>query len=304
MVKIGDEKTAYYCNDIGFTEMPNFFKEKEIATENQISETPVNEKSVQDRNYVNTPFIDGINVYTTLINELLSGQGLQHGKEYVQQYFDEHSMTTEELAEFIKSEYGTGGHNGEGKIKRISYNENGITFDFSSGESYLHSWHNAAIALKFRLLDGTYLSETKVEKEKTFEELQVSLFDEGIIVENEKSPQISIINLHKVGDFYEVYGDEAIAVSNTLSLNLTVKNGLEMVGFPDSKKSEYSVKLRDAGYTVLIEEVYELNPSNREDMDKRKYLHDEVLRGTGFQNGKQTVQEYYFNNQPDIKTDH
>ena len=84
-------------------------------------------------------------------------------------------------------------------------------------------------------------------------------------------------------------------------MHLTVKNGLEMVGFPDSKKSEYSNKLRDAGYTVLIEEVFELNPSKREDMDKRKYLHDEVLRGTGFQHGKQTIQEYYFNNQPDIK---
>ena len=37
-----------------------------------------------------------------------------------------------------------------------------------------------------------------------------------------------------------------------------------MVGFPEHIKNEYSAKLKEAGYTVLIEQVFELNPSSQE----------------------------------------
>ena len=42
------------------------------------------------------------------------------------------------------------------------------------------------------------------------------------------------------------------------------KNGQPMVGFPAEDKDEYSAKLRVAGYTVLIEQAFELNPPKRE----------------------------------------
>ena len=46
--KIGDEKTAYYCDDIGFTEMPDFFMEKEIITEKPTPEVTVDEISTPE----------------------------------------------------------------------------------------------------------------------------------------------------------------------------------------------------------------------------------------------------------------
>ena len=42
------------------------------------------------------------------------------------------------------------------------------------------------------------------------------------------------------------------------------KHGQPMVGFPDHVKDEYSKKLSDAGYSVLIEQAFELNPPKRE----------------------------------------
>lgn len=38
-----------------------------------------------------------------------------------------------------------------------------------------------------------------------------------------------------------------------------------MVGFPDTVKSEYADKLRYAGYTVLIEESFEINPPKQQE---------------------------------------
>lgn len=37
-----------------------------------------------------------------------------------------------------------------------------------------------------------------------------------------------------------------------------------MVGFPDHVKDDTSARLREAGYTVLIEQAFELNPPKRE----------------------------------------
>ena len=127
------------------------------------------------------------------------------------------------------------------------------------------------------------------------------LLDKSLYERVSDIPQISTINLRKVGNFFEIYGDEAIAASKALDLHLTIKNGHEMVGFSDKAKSDYSDKLRDAGYTVLIEEAYEILPPDKNDTESRKYLHDEVLRGSGFANGKQTIQEFYLSNQPTNK---
>ena len=61
------------------------------------------------------------------------------------------------------------------------------------------------------------------------------------------------VSLCKVGDFYEMYGKNAEIGAEVLGLRMLSKNGSPMVGFPDHVKDEYSAKLREAGYTVLIE---------------------------------------------------
>lgn len=72
------------------------------------------------------------------------------------------------------------------------------------------------------------------------------------------------VSLRKVGDFYEMYGKDAEIGAEVLGLRILSKNVSPMVGFPDHIKDEYSAKLREAGYTVLIEQVFELNQSDRE----------------------------------------
>jgi len=72
------------------------------------------------------------------------------------------------------------------------------------------------------------------------------------------------VSLRKVGDFFEMYGKDAEIGAEVLGLHMLSKNGSPMVGFPEHIKNEYSAKLKEAGYTVLIEQVFELNPSNRE----------------------------------------
>ncbi len=64
------------------------------------------------------------------------------------------------------------------------------------------------------------------------------------------------IHFKKVGDFYEVYGVEAVIVSKELELHLTAKtiDGLktDMCGLPYSTLDKYKSNLESKGYTVNI----------------------------------------------------
>lgn len=80
--------------------------------------------------------------------------------------------------------------------------------------------------------------------------------------EQQQKQDRGYVSMSKVGDFWEFYGKNARIAADILGLRLSQKNGNDMCGFPDFKKDENSQKLRDAGYTVLIEEVFELNARN------------------------------------------
>lgn len=82
----------------------------------------------------------------------------------------------------------------------------------------------------------------------------------GITEPEDKEP----VSLRKVGDFYEMYGKNAEIGVEVLGLHMLSKNGSPMVGFPDHVKDEYSEKLSKAGYSILVEQAFELNPPKRE----------------------------------------
>lgn len=111
------------------------------------------------------PVVDGVQVYEALAAEIDRGTGFIHGKLRVQDFYEEQHPTVQQLAGFLKKEYGTGGHSGEGKISLVDYNSQGITFSFENGEKFRHSWYNVATMTEARLKDDTYLSaEQKAER--------------------------------------------------------------------------------------------------------------------------------------------
>ena len=133
-----------------------------------------------------------------------------------------------------------------------------------------------------------------------------ALADLGLIEDFRQSPQVTealpdagIIIMRKVGAFYEMYGTNAHTAADILGLHILQRDGEDMVGFPEHIKDKYADTLKTAGYSVLIEEAYSLGNST-EVMNSSDDLKAELLRGTGFANGKQRVHQYYVDNQPSI----
>lgn len=105
--------------------------------------------------------------------------------------------------------------------------------------------------------------ETLSIEEKIAKYMPFVFFGEGERPKPEIVPEnkdLGPVAMRKVGDFYEMYGKNAQIAADVLGLHLTTKNGEDMVGFPDFAKDENSEKLRNAGYAVLIEEAFEINP--------------------------------------------
>ena len=152
--------------DVPFWEMPeaqgeqlSLFGDSEPLTASK----PAPEKPKSE--FAKGPVVDGVQVYEALAAEIDRGTGFVHGKLRVQDFYEEQHPTVQQLADFLKKEYGTGGHSGEGKISLVDYNSQGITFSFENGEKFRHSWYNVATMTESRLRDDTYLSaEQKAER--------------------------------------------------------------------------------------------------------------------------------------------
>ncbi len=74
--------------------------------------------------------------------------------------------------------------------------------------------------------------------------------------------------LFRLGDFYELFGDDAYEASKALNLVLTSRNELPMCGFPAHSSKTYIQKLVKSGYKVAICEQLE-DPSLAKGIVKR-----------------------------------
>ena len=89
------------------------------------------------------------------------------------------------------------------------------------------------------------------------------------VVPEIKSPEVRKIELIKVGDFYEVRGENAKTVADILDLVSTTRNingsSVDTVGFPDFKLNDNTELLKTQGFTVNIkyEELAQLEPKEQ-----------------------------------------
>ena len=75
----------------------------------------------------------------------------------------------------------------------------------------------------------------------------------------------------RLGDFYEMFGEDAIEVSRLLNLTLTRRGDAPMCGIPFHAASSYLKRLLDAGRKVAICEQLSL-PTNSKELARREVI--------------------------------
>ena len=126
------------------------------------------------------------------------------------------------------------------------------------------------------------------------------------VVPEIKLPEVRKIELIKVGDFYEVRGENAKAVADILDLVSTTRNingsSVDTVGFPDFKLNDNTELLKTQGFTVNIK--YEELAPFYEEHDELDDIDPAVIRqqleDAGIVNGE-LVDEDKLNSDPFIQ---
>ena len=196
---------------------------------------------------------------------LTSGSGVEGGKGRIYAYFTaEH--TGKEKAGFLKNEYGTGGRShavSGASHSDESHDSRGIVLKKAGYANVELSWTKVAARIDALIQKDRFLTP---EEKARFEQLQREKDAERELpaqAQNEynaiKEAHPDDIVLFQVGDFFELYGEDAKQAAELLNMNLTTRNipgagRVEMCGVPSHNLEMYVEKLRDK-YDVTIAEA-------------------------------------------------
>ena len=193
------------------------------------------------------------------------GSGVEGGKGRIYEYFTA-DHTGKEKAAFLKDEYGIGGrshavsgasHSGE------NHDSRGITLKKAGCANVELSWTKVAARIDALIQKDRFLSPREKER---YAQLQREKDAERELPAQAQIDYNSIKEAHpddivlfQVGDFFEMYGEDAKQAAELLALNLTTRaipgaGRVEMCGVPAHNLEMYVEKLRDK-YDVTIAEA-------------------------------------------------
>ena len=189
------------------------------------------------------------------------GSGVEGGKGRIYEYFTADHTGKEKVA-FLKDEYGTGGHTHAVSGASGSYEDHsakGITLKKAGCANVELSWTKVAARIDSLIQKDRFLSPREKER---YAQLQQEKETERT-AQNEynsiKEAHPDDIVLFQVGNFFEMYGEDAKQAAELLDLNLTTRaipgaGRVEMCGVPSHNLEMYVEKLRDK-YDVTIAEA-------------------------------------------------
>ena len=193
------------------------------------------------------------------------GSGVEGGKGRIYEYFTA-DHTGKEKAAFLKDEYGIGGRShavSGASHSDESHDSRGIVLKKAGCANVELSWTKVAARIDALIQKDRFLSPREKERYAQLQrekEAERELPTQAQIDYNAiKEAHPDDIVLFQVGDFFEMYGEDAKQAAELLDLNLTTRaipgaGRVEMCGVPSHNLEMYVEKLRDK-YDVTIAEA-------------------------------------------------
>ena len=193
------------------------------------------------------------------------GSGVEGGKGRIYEYFTA-DHTGKEKAAFLKDEYGIGGRShavSGASHSDESHNSRGIVLKKAGCANVELSWTKVAARIDSLIQKDRFLSPREKERYAQHQREKDAERELPAQAQNEynaiKEAHPDDIVLFQVGDFFELYGEDAKQAAELLALNLTTRaipgaGRVEMCGVPSHNLEMYVEKLRDK-YDVTIAEA-------------------------------------------------
>ena len=210
---------------------------------------------------------------------LTRGSNIEGSKGRIYAYFKE-KHSPREQADFLKDEYGIGGrshavsgasHSGE------DHSGKGVSLKKQDCPDVQLKWSKVASRISELIRKDRFLTP---EEKARFEQLQRQTAERSAAWNDYnavKEAHPDDLVLFQVGDFFELYGEDAKQAAELLEINLTTRNipgagRVEMCGVPADRLEEYVESLRDK-YDVTISTKGE-NSSERHTYTLRSVDHE------------------------------
>ena len=192
---------------------------------------------------------------------LANGSSFEGGKARIYEFFQT-SHTPKENADFLKKEYGIGGHTHAVSRESGSYEDHGskgITLKKAGCADVQMNWNKVASRIAELIRMNRYFTpdeQALYDKAQAQDVVRNTAYDSYNAI---KEAHPDNIVLFQVGDFFELYGEDAKQAAELLDVNLTTRNipgagRVEMCGVPSHNLEMYVEKLRDK-YDVTIAEA-------------------------------------------------
>ncbi len=110
-------------------------------------------------------FIGNVNTVSALRDEIMRGSGFLDGKFRIDEYYRKNKPDTKEFANYLKKEYGTGGHSGNGDIGFVDHDSKGICIRIKTdnGEQPVnYTWNEVAKYTAELLDDHRYITSDDI----------------------------------------------------------------------------------------------------------------------------------------------
>ena len=200
---------------------------------------------------------------------LTRGSNIEGSKGRIYAYFKE-KHSPREQADFLKDEYGIGGrshavsgasHSGE------DHSGKGVSLKKQDCPEIQLNWANVAKRISELIRKDRFLTP---EEKARFEQLQRQAAERSTAWNDYnavKEAHPDNLVLFQVGDFFEMYGEDAKQAAELLNMNLTTRNipgagRVEMCGVPAHSLERYIEELRDK-YDVTIAAAQETGTERR-----------------------------------------
>ena len=108
-----------------------------------------------------------------LEDEIIHGSGFSNGKFRISEYVSENSPNKDELAKFLKNEYGIGGSSrNDDPVSFSNHDGKGIELVLSNKQVIRFNWKKVAEAVRNAVNSGKYITESDIEQRR-----RMTLFD-------------------------------------------------------------------------------------------------------------------------------
>ena len=192
---------------------------------------------------------------------LANGSSFEGGKTRIHEFFQT-PHTTKESADFLKKEYGIGGRTHAVSRESGSYEDHGskgIVLKKNGCADIQMNWNKVASRISELIRMNRYFTpdeQALYDKAQAQDVVRNTAYDSYNAI---KESHPDNIVLFQVGDFFEMYGEDAKQAAELLDLNLTTREipgagRVEMCGVPSHNLEMYVEKLRDK-YDVTIAEA-------------------------------------------------